>query len=338
MPPFIKLYLNDELVGTAKAESKTAGEYSYQLYTSGTGDFVEKSGHESLYATFMVPYKEGTLRAEAWTAENGEQISNTQGRAQVETVGNAVSLNATADRTSIAADGRDLSYITIDVEDAQGRFVNGAEPQINVSITGSGKIVAVDNARHDDHTPFTSTSRQAMKGKLLVIVQSTEEAGNFTVTANAEGLNPASVTVTTTPVEQESQPDRIVSYEMSRNFYVLKGNPVTLPQEVTLTYADGKTAAKAVEWEEIDPSRFEGKRNLLGKWNHSGHRAYHTGKCNSYGRGCRPDELFHCYFGGQFSLLAFHPSSSTGRRNYSQCRVPSRMDYCRWKALAGSNI
>lgn len=255
--PFIKLYLNDELVGTAKAESKTAGEYRYQLYTSGTGNFVEKSGHESLYATFMVPYEEGTLRAEAWTAENGEQISNTQGRAQVETVGNAVSLNATADRTSIAADGRDLSYITIDVEDAQGRFINGAEPQINVSITGNGKILAVDNARHDDHTPFTSTSRQAMKGKLLVIVQSTQEAGSFTVTANAEGLNPASVTVTTTPVEQESHPDRIVSYEMSRNFYVLKGNPVTLPKEVTLTYADGKTAAKAIEWEEIDPSRFE---------------------------------------------------------------------------------
>ena len=247
-------------------------------------------------------------------------------------------MNATADRTSIAADGRDLSYITIDVEDAQGRFVNGAEPQINVSITGSGKIVAVDNARHDDHTPFTSTSRQAMKGKLLVIVQSTEEAGNFTVTANAEGLNPASVTVTTTPVEQESQPDRIVSYEMSRNFYVLKGNPVTLPQEVTLTYADGKTAAKAVEWEEIDPSRFEEN----GTFSVSG-TIQDTGLTTQVNVTVMEEVAALMNYStailvGSSPSLPSTPSSSTGRRNYSQCRVPSRMDYCRWKALAGSNI
>lgn len=265
--PYIKLFLNDELVGTAKAETKTAGEYTYQLYTSGSGAFAQKSGHESLYATFNVKYAPGVLRAEAWTAEDGKRIEGTEGRAEVQTVGEAKSLSMTADRSTIQADGRDLCYVTIDVEDAQGRFVNAAEPQIDVSITGEGRILALDNGMHADHTAYTSTTRQAMRGKLLAIVQSTDAAGSFTLTATAQGMKPASVTVTTTPVETEGGADHIVSYRMSRNLYLLRGNRPELPAEVTLQYASGKTEVRGVQWEEIDPGKYaeNGTFTVAGK-------------------------------------------------------------------------
>ena len=254
--PFIKLFLNDKLVGTAKVEEKKAGEYTYQQYTTGTGAFVPKKDHESLYATFNVDYAKGTLRAEAWTAENGTRITDTDGRFEVKTVDEPTTLTAKADRQEISADGRDLSYITIDVQDAKGNFVNSAEPQIDVAITGQGRILAVENAMHNDHTPYTSTSRKAMRGKLLVIVQSTDTAGEFTVTATAPNLKPAAVKVTTKATQDSVEENRVVSYEMARNIYVLKGNTPQLPAEVTLTYADGKTEVQPVKWEEIDPSKY----------------------------------------------------------------------------------
>ncbi len=254
--PFIKLFLNDTLVGTATAEQKTAGKYTYQQYTNGTGAFVPKKDHESLYATFNVKYEEGTLRAEAWTAENGTKIEDVDGRFEVKTVGPENALSAKADHTEILADGRDLSYITIDVLDANGNFVNGAEPQIDVSISGEGRILAMESGMHNDHTPYTSTSRKAMKGKLLVIAQSTDKAGDFTVTATAPGLKPTAVKVTTKATESGTEADHVVSYEMSRNIYVLKGTPAQLPGEVTLNYASGKTEKQPVQWEQVDPNKY----------------------------------------------------------------------------------
>ncbi len=254
--PLIKLFLNNTLVGTAKAEQKKVGEYTYQQYTTGTGAFVPQKDHKSLYATFNVDYSKGTLRAEAWTAENGTQIKDTDGRCEVKTVDKPTALAATADRLEILADGRDLSYITIDVQDAKGNFVNNADPQIDVAITGQGRILAVENAMHNDHTPYSSTSRKAMKGKLLVIVQSTDTAGEFTVTATAQNLKPTAVKVTTKATQENVDENRVVSYKMARNIYVLKGNTPQLPKEVTLTYADGKTEVQPVQWESIDSSKY----------------------------------------------------------------------------------
>lgn len=166
--PVIKLYLNGKEVGTATAVHTDTPTGGYQNYTAGTGcfDSSKASGSTSLYATFNVPFEEGKLEARAFEADGKRPIAETEGRSYVETTGAGYRLEAEADREVITANGKDLSYVTIDVTDAEGRFVNGAEPQINVTVEGDGKLLALDNGVQNDTTSYGEPSRKAGKGKL----------------------------------------------------------------------------------------------------------------------------------------------------------------------------
>lgn len=260
--PVIKLYLNNQEVGVAKAEVNDSDtkKYQYQTYVAGAmteGDnaFVERKGHESLYATFQVPYETGKLTAKAFESDGKTEIKQTTGRSMVETTGEANKLAVSADRAQITADGKDLSYITIDVQDAGGKFVNGAEPAISLSIEGDGKILGVDNGKQADHTPYTNTTRNAARGKLLAIVQSTNKSGSFKLTAKADGLETGSVTVKTTDAKKPE--GAVSSLEYSKNYYVKVGNQPELPKQLKVTLDSSKSENKSVAWntESLDTSK-----------------------------------------------------------------------------------
>ncbi len=253
--PVIKLYLNGNEVGTATSTLNTTIQgYTYRTWTSGTGDLDQKSGHQSLYATFWVPYEAGKLEVKAFQVD-GTPITETEGRSYVETTTDATQLTMEADRTSITADGDDLSYITISVKDQKGNLINTDDVSIQLSIEGDGKIIGVDNGRQPDHTSYQSLTRNTGAGQLVAVVQSTDKAGSFTVTATtADGLS-SNVTVKTVASDGGSSTEkRVVSYQISRNHYVKLGSTPELPAEVTATYSDGTTAPLEVNWNNYDSS------------------------------------------------------------------------------------
>ena len=258
--PVIKLYRNGEEVGTAASTQQTTEQgYTYRTWTSGTGAFSKKSGHESLYATFWVPYQEGKLEVKAFVADGTTPITGTKGRSYVETTSAATQLSLEADRNTITADGDDLSYITISVKDAAERLVNTDDVSVTLSITGNGEILGVDNGRQNDHTSYQSLTRNTGAGQLVAVVQSTDDAGSFTVTATADGLTSGSVTVTTTAPAEGGQveEDAIVSYKISRNHYVKLGSAPELPKTVLVTYRTGDTETKNVNWNSYDSALTE---------------------------------------------------------------------------------
>ena len=253
--PVIKLYLNGDEVGTATSTLNTTDQgYTYRTWTSGTEDFDQKSGHQSLYATFWVPYEAGKLEVKAFQVD-GTPITETEGRSYVETTTDATQLTMEADRTSITADGDDLSYITISVKDQKGNLINTDDVSIQLSIEGNGKIIGVDNGRQPDHTSYQSLTRNTGAGQLVAVVQSTDQAGSFKVTATtADGLS-SNVTVQTVATDGGSGTEkRVVSYKISRNHYVKLGSTPELPAEVTATYSDGSTAPLEVNWNNYDSS------------------------------------------------------------------------------------
>ena len=253
--PVIKLYLNGNEVGTATSTSNTTSQgYTYRTWTSGTEDFDQKSGHQSLYATFWVPYEAGKLEVKAFQVD-GTPITETEGRSYVETTTDATQLTMEADRTSITADGDDLSYITISVKDQKGNLINTDDVSIQLSIEGNGKIIGVDNGRQPDHTSYQSLTRNTGAGQLVAVVQSTDKAGSFTVTATTDdGLNNSVTVQTVASDDGTSAENRIVSYRISRNHYVKLGSTPELPAEVTATYSDGSTAPLEVNWNNYDSS------------------------------------------------------------------------------------
>ncbi len=229
------------------------GGYTYRV----DADAPETYG-QNLYLTFTHDFEEGTLRAVAYDSQ-GREITDTVGRSEVKTSGPAASLNVTADREEITADGYDLSYVTIDVLDEAGNPVPNAADTVTVEVTGNGKLLAMDNGRQSDHTNYNAGYRNAYNGKVLAIVQSTHTAGSFTVTATAEGLAEGSVTVRTAAAEEQAE-DAIESVTYSRHYYVKTGHLPTLPSTVQATLSSGETKELPVSWEEIP----QGKENEVG--------------------------------------------------------------------------
>lgn len=119
-------------------------------------------------------------------------------RSSVKTAQAAAVLHATADRSTIAADGRDLSFITVRVADANGVTAPRADQRIRFTVEGVGELVATDNGDPTNLESFKSPERAAFNGLALAIVRAKPgKRGSITVRATAEGLQPATVTLRT---------------------------------------------------------------------------------------------------------------------------------------------
>lgn len=73
-----------------------------------------------------------------------------------------------------------------------------ASNRVNFSLTGPGRIIAVENGDILDTEPTKGNSRMAFNGKAVAFVQSLCETGPITVCITSAGLEPASVTITAT--------------------------------------------------------------------------------------------------------------------------------------------
>jgi beta-galactosidase len=161
-----ELFLNGKSLGRKKK-----GQYEYRLRWD---DAV---------------YQPGTLKVV--TYKNGRRWATDE----VRTAGDAAMLAATADRNTIRADGQDLSFVTVTVEDAQGVMAPRADLPIHFDISGPGEIAATDNGDPTSYESFQSHDHKAFNGLCLVIVRSTQGAGPIVLQASAPGLRSAGVTI-----------------------------------------------------------------------------------------------------------------------------------------------
>jgi beta-galactosidase len=139
-----------------------------------------------------VVYEPGELRVIAY--KDGKEWA----RNSVKTTNKETALQLKPDRVQIAADGRDLSFVTLSIVDSQGLMVPRTKNMIHFDISGPGEIVATDNGDATDLTSFQSKDRKAFNGLALAIIKAKRGTpGTITVRATAEGLQPATATITT---------------------------------------------------------------------------------------------------------------------------------------------
>ncbi|MCU0772742.1 MAG: DUF4982 domain-containing protein, partial [Verrucomicrobia bacterium] len=163
-----ELFLNGQSLGRKKK-----GQYEYRLRWDD------------------VVYQPGQLEVVAY--RNGKQWA----RHSVRTAGAAAQVLLEADRKEIAADGRDLSFVTVRIADKDALTVPRANHRLTFELTGPGEIVAVGNGDATSHEPFQARQRQAFNGLCLVIVRSLpDRTGPFTLKAESEGLRGGAVTLT----------------------------------------------------------------------------------------------------------------------------------------------
>jgi beta-galactosidase len=130
-----------------------------------------------------VVYQPGELKVVAY--KNGKKWATDV----MKTTGPAAKLTLKPDREKIAADGKDLSFVTVAVADKDGLLVPRAKNQLKFKLSGPGEIVATDNGDATSFESFQAPERKAYNGMALVIVRAKPgEQGKITLTAEAEGI------------------------------------------------------------------------------------------------------------------------------------------------------
>ncbi|WP_262056843.1 glycoside hydrolase family 2 TIM barrel-domain containing protein [Streptomyces sp. STR69] len=202
----VELFLNGRSLGTRTFDTKkTTDGRTYLETTEATGDdktfttgpypgsYTSPNGSAGkLHLGWKVPYEPGELKAVA--SSGGRTVATDVLR----TAGAAHAVRLTADRKSLAADGRSLVFVTAEVVDAHGVVLPDAEDLIAFEVRG-GSLAGLDNGREESAERYQASTRTAFHGKALAIVRSGTRAGALKVTARAEGLRTGTVTVRTTP-------------------------------------------------------------------------------------------------------------------------------------------
>jgi len=137
-----------------------------------------------------VPYEPGVLRAVAF--KNTVPVR----RAEVRTAGAPARISLIPDRSVIRADGKDLSFVTVRIEDSEGNFCPLADNLVRFQVSGAGRIAAVGNGNAATVEPFQADYRKAFNGLCMLIVKSARgERGEVHVVARSEGLRQAETTL-----------------------------------------------------------------------------------------------------------------------------------------------
>ena len=172
----VRLFLNDKLIG--EAATGRAQEFK---------------------AVFPVPYAPGVLKAVGLRGDRvvAESVLRTSGR--------ATKLRITADRTTVDANGEDLSFATVEAVDADGRPDLRADKEVQFQISGPGVIAAVGNGDGQDPDSYRGDRRKLYQGRALMVIRSERQAGEIKVTARSSGLGEGSSIINARATQMTSE-------------------------------------------------------------------------------------------------------------------------------------
>ena len=162
-----------------------------ELFLNGKSLGKKKTGRSTEFmAKWNVPYSAGELKAVGY---KGKKIVTSS---VLQTADEPTAIKLSADKMQLAADGEDLSYITVELIDAKGNKNPKADTLVKFEIEGAGTIIGVGNANPISLESYQLPQRKAWRGRCLVIVKSSLNAGNITLSASAAGLPSSKVIIT----------------------------------------------------------------------------------------------------------------------------------------------
>ncbi len=156
-----------------------------ELFVNGESQGVRTKGKDDFHVVWRVRYEPGVVKVVS--RKDGKTVLEKE----IHTAGEPAQIRLTADRNEIKSDGRDLSFVTVEVLDKDGNLCPNADSQIMFDVQGAGFIAGVDNGSPVSMEKFKADHRKAFYGKCLVVVQSDGKSGGIKLTATSEGLKTA---------------------------------------------------------------------------------------------------------------------------------------------------
>ena len=165
-----------------------------ELFVNGKSQGVRSKGKDDFHVMWRVKYEPGTVKA--ISRKEGKTVAEQE----IRTAGEPAQIRLTPDRSTIQADGKDLSFITVEILDKDGNLCPNAENDVTFAVEGAGFIAGVDNGSPISMEKFKDNHRKAFYGKCLVVVQNSGKTGGIKVTATADGLEKATTAIKAKPL------------------------------------------------------------------------------------------------------------------------------------------
>ena len=135
-------------------------------------------------------YEPGTVKVVAYDSE-GKAVAEKE----VHTAGKPYKIELTADRTTLDATGKDMSFINVRVVDKQGNLCPDDTREIKFKVRGEGSYRAAANGNPVSLELFHLPQMKLFSGQLTAIVQSGDKAGKIVFEATADGVKSAKIEI-----------------------------------------------------------------------------------------------------------------------------------------------
>lgn len=167
-----------------------------ELFLNGKSMGIREKDPTNLYGKYRliwdeVLYEPGELKA-AGLDKEGNVVKETI----IKTASSPAKIELVADRKTINANGKDLSFVTVRILDKNGILCPKADNLVKFSISG-GSLRAAGNGDPTSLESFTAHQRKAFNGLCMAIIHSGTEASTVTLTAESKNLQKAEIIITT---------------------------------------------------------------------------------------------------------------------------------------------
>ena len=186
--PSAELFINGVSQGVRTKDESIVMENS--IGAEAEKNFVRQQRYRLMWMDTR--YEPGEVEVVAYDKEG-----NAVARRVMRTAGKPYRIVLEADRSTIKADGKDLSFVTVMVVDKDGNLCPNAQHLVKYSVKGAGSYRAGANGDPTSLELFHKPQMKLFNGMMTAIVQSSEKAGEITLTATSKGLKSAKIVVKT---------------------------------------------------------------------------------------------------------------------------------------------
>lgn len=178
-------YPSAELFINGKSQGKRTKDLSVTVFNSADSVSMAQLKRQQRYRLMWMDtkYEPGTLKVVAYD-KDGKAVAEKE----IHTAGEPYRIVLETDRTEIAANGKDLAFVTVKIVDKDGNLCPMADNQLSFKVKGKGWYRAGANGDPTSLELFHKPTMKAFYGMMTAIVQSEEETGEITLEATAKGL------------------------------------------------------------------------------------------------------------------------------------------------------
>jgi beta-galactosidase len=169
-----------------------------ELFVNGKSMGVQQKDKRNKYNRYRmiwkdVVYEPGEIKVVAYDADGkpaAEKVMRTAGAPH--------SIQLTADRDMVKADGKDLIFVTVEILDKQGNLCPRANNFLFFKVEGAGGLKALCNGNPIDQTAFTSNYMHVFNGKMVAVIEPDLIAGEILINVSGGLLPTQKIKINTT--------------------------------------------------------------------------------------------------------------------------------------------